>query len=189
MAAMAGALQALYDVTEIDLTTTNILLGIMAGVQVIVLLALAVAALYARRAVTQVTRTVSDMERDHVRPLRARVERILDDLARVSARVEEQSARIDASVTGSLDAAERQARRVAHAVSTVARETSAVASGVKAAVSAVGAGLRSDAGHSSGHAVPVSVVPHRPTIDPLAPAMAFEGEYEPPRGDHHESVR
>lgn len=175
--------------TNIDLTTTNILLGIMAGVQVIVLVALAVAALYARRAVTQVTRTVSDMERDHVRPLSARVERILDDLTRVSARVEEQSARIDASVTGSLDAAERQARRVAHAVSKVARETTAVATGVKAAVSAVGAGLRADPAHPSVYPVPVPLSPDGPSDDPLAPTVAIESKYDLPRGDHHESIR
>ena len=43
----------------------------MAGVHVIFLLGVVAALLYARRAVTQVQATVRDLEKEHVRPLRA----------------------------------------------------------------------------------------------------------------------
>lgn len=109
----------------------------MAGVQVIVLLGLVVAALYARRALTQVQSTLRTLDREHVQPLRAQAERILHDVSRISARVEAQAARIDGSLTESLDVAERQVYRVRSAVDAVSREAGAVARGVRAAVSAV----------------------------------------------------
>lgn len=109
----------------------------MAGVQVTVLLGLVVAALYARRALTQVQATVRTLEREHVQPLRAQAERILHDVSRISARVEAQASRIDGSLTESLDVAERQVYRVRAAVDAVTREAGAVARGVRAAVSAV----------------------------------------------------
>lgn len=125
-----------------DLSTTNLLLGIMAGVQLTFLLGVVAALIYARRAMTQAQAAVRDLERDHVRPLRAHVERILQDVSRISARVEAQAARVDGQLSESLDAAERQVQRVKSAVNAVTRETTAVASGVRAAVAAV-------TGHSS----------------------------------------
>ena len=128
-----------------DLSTTNLLLGIMAGVQLTFLLGVVAALLYARRAVTQVQATVRDLEREHVRPLRAQAERILQDVSRISARVEAQAARVDGQLSESLDAAERQVQRVRSAVNAVTRETTAVASGVRAAVAAVaGHAIRND---------------------------------------------
>lgn len=120
-----------------DLSTTNLLLGIIAGVQTIFLLGVVVALFYLRRTVTQVQATVRDLEREHVRPLRTQAERILGDVSRISARVEAQAARIDGRLSDSLDVAERQVQRVRSAVSAVTRETTAVASGVRAAVAAV----------------------------------------------------
>lgn len=135
-----------------DLSTTNVLLGIMAGVQVIFLLGVVVALLYARSTLTQVQATVRDLEREHVRPLRAHVERILQDVSRISARVEAQAARVDGQLSESLDAAERQVQRVRSAVNAVTRETTAVASGVRAAVAAV-------AGHPSRNDNPPAIRP------------------------------
>lgn len=120
-----------------DLTTTNVLLGVIAAVQVAFLVGALVALLYVRSAVTRLNTTVRELEREHVRPLRAQAEQILADVKRVSARVETQAARVDSSVSSTLDAAERQVHRVRSAVDAVARETGAVASGVRAAVSAV----------------------------------------------------
>ena len=120
-----------------DLYVTNVLLGVIAGAQTILLLGLVVGLIYMRRALTQVQTTVRDLEREHVAPLRTQAERILTDVSRVSARVEAQAARLDGSLSGSLDAAERQVQRVKSAVDAVTRETSAVANGVRAAVSAV----------------------------------------------------
>jgi uncharacterized protein YoxC len=120
-----------------DLATTNVLIGIIAAVQVVFLLGALVALWYVRSAVASLQSTLRELEREHVRPLRAQAEQILADVKRVSARVETQAARVDSSVTATLDAAERQVSRIRSAVDLVARETNAVASGVRAAVSAV----------------------------------------------------
>lgn len=138
-----------------DLSTTNLLLGIMAGVQTIFLLGVIVALLYARRMVTHVQATVRDLEREHVRPLRAQAERILQDVSRISARVDAQAARVDGHLSESLDAAERQVQRVRSAVHAVTRETTAVASGVRAAVAAVtGYSSRNDESASDSRGAP-----------------------------------
>jgi uncharacterized protein YoxC len=139
---MAERLQRNRGVTGADLSTTNLLIGIIAGVQLIFLLGIIAGALIVRRMLNQVSRSVSELEREHVQPLRVRVERILDDVSRVSARVEGQSARIDADLSGSLDVAERQARRLATVLTSVTRETTAVVTGVRAAATAVGAQLK-----------------------------------------------
>lgn len=141
-----------------DLSTTNLLLGIIAGVQTIFLLGVVVALFYVRRAVTQVQTTVRDLEREHVRPLRSQAERILGDVSRISARVEAQAARIDGSLSESIDAAERQVHRVRSAVHAVTRETTAVASGVRAAVAAVaGRALRQHDNPTTAGPLPVVV--------------------------------
>jgi uncharacterized protein YoxC len=141
-----------------DLSTTNLLLGIIAGVQTIFLLGVIVALLYVRRTVTQVQATVRDLEREHVRPLRAQAERILGDVSRISARVEAQAARLDGSLSESIDAAERQVQRVRSAVHAVTRETTAVASGVRAAVAAV-AGRAARQPHDN-----PTIAGHRPVV-------------------------
>ncbi len=120
-----------------DLFITNILIGIIAGVQLAFLLGILVAGLYVRRTLTQVQASVRDLEREHVAPLRAQAERILADVSRISARAESQAARVDEHITDSLDAAVVQVRKMRNAVDTVTRETTAVASGVRAAMSAV----------------------------------------------------
>lgn len=131
-----------------DLFTTNVLLGIIAAVQVAFLLGTLVALLKLRSTVSQVQATVRDLEREHVRPLKAQAERILADVARISARVEAQTKRVDESVSSTLDVAERQVRRVKTAVDAVARETSAVATGFRAAVAAVTRQARTNGGAS-----------------------------------------
>lgn len=110
------------------------LLGIIAAVQVLFLLGVVAALLIVRSKIAAVQASVKDLERDHVKPVRQLVESILADVRQVTARVEEQSARVNASVTESLNLAERQVHKVATAVHLVARETSAVASGIGAAV-------------------------------------------------------
>lgn len=122
---------------NVDLTTTNVLLGILAGVQVLWLLGAVAGAMYARRMLTRVEDTVARLEREHIAPLKTRAERILSDVSQVTGRVQHRSATVEAGLSTSFHAAERQVRRVADAVGLLARETTAVASGVRAAVSAV----------------------------------------------------
>lgn len=138
-----------------QLLTTNVLLGVIAAVQVAFLLGAGLALWYVRSAVKTMQTTVSELEREHVRPLRVQAEQILADVSRISARVQAQAARVDSSVSSTLDVAERQVHRVRAAVDKVARESSAVASGVRAAVSAVSRRAR----HHSTETTPTPVYP------------------------------
>lgn len=156
-----------------DLSTTNVLLGVIAVVQVAFLLGAVVALWKVRSALTQLQGTVRDLERDHVRPLKAQAERILGDVSRISARVEAQTARVDASVSSTLNVAERQVHRVKSAVDAVAREANAVTSGVRAVVSAVtGRGTRRRPGPDESRAT----LTHHTTTAPEPAAVSEEEE-------------
>ena len=120
-----------------NLSTTNILLAVMAGVQVLWIVAALVAALYLRGMVTRTETALARFEDEHIRPLKAKVDTILSDVSLTTGAVQQRAASVDASLSSSFHVAERQARRMASAVTALARETTAVATGVRAAVAAV----------------------------------------------------
>lgn len=119
------------------LTTTNVLLAVMAVVQVLWIVAALVAALYVRGIVARVEAALVQFEQGHVRPLRTKVDHILNDVTLTTGAVQQRAATVEAGLVSSYHVAERQARRVASALNALARETTAVASGVRAAVAAV----------------------------------------------------
>ena len=78
-----------------DLGTTNVLLGIMAAVSVLealVLIGMAIGGVMIYRRVMTV---VADLETRQIAPLREKVDAILVDVKSVTARVNEQAARVD----------------------------------------------------------------------------------------------
>jgi hypothetical protein len=72
---------------HMDLTTTNIWLGILAVVSLVEFLMILVGGFLAYRVYRQVTTTLETLERVHVAPLRARVDLILDEVQRVTDKV------------------------------------------------------------------------------------------------------
>jgi type IV secretory pathway TrbL component len=70
-----------------DLTMTNVWLGILAVVSLIEFLIIAAAGFMAFRAYKQVMVVVQNIERDHVAPLRARVDAILDEVQVITGKV------------------------------------------------------------------------------------------------------
>ena len=94
----------------VDLSTTNVLLGIMAGVsvlQALVLIGAGVAGFIVYRRITQL---VNDLEMRQVAPLREKVEAILGDVKTVTSRVSQQTERRSRHSRGSRVGAE-QCRR------------------------------------------------------------------------------
>ena len=70
-----------------NLTTTNIWLGILAVVSLLEFLMILAAGFMAFRLYRQVTEAVQQVEREHIAPLRARVDGLLDEVQVITAKV------------------------------------------------------------------------------------------------------
>ncbi len=94
------------------LTTTNTMLGIIAGVSVLqALLALGVG-FGAYRAYSRVMTLMNDLEARQVAPAMARVNAILDDVKEVSSTVKEETVRVDTAIRTTMDRMDDTADRV-----------------------------------------------------------------------------
>jgi hypothetical protein len=95
-----------------NLATTNWILGIMAAVSVLealVLVGVGIAAFVAyRRAMDLVSR----VETRHIAPAMARLNAILDDMKSVSAKVKEETERVDQAIRTTMDRVDDTADRV-----------------------------------------------------------------------------
>ena len=95
-----------------ELGTTNLLLGIMAAVSVLealVIVGIGVAGFMAYRKVMEV---VTGVESRQVAPAMLRVNAILDDVKAVSARVKEETERVDQAIHTTMDRIDNTADRV-----------------------------------------------------------------------------
>jgi hypothetical protein len=95
-----------------ELGTTNLLLGIMAAVSVLealVIIGMGIAGVMAYRKVMEV---VTGLESRQVAPAMARVNAILDDLKAVSAKVKEETERVDQAIHTTMDRIDDTADRV-----------------------------------------------------------------------------
>jgi len=130
----------------VDLSTTNVLLGIMAAVsvlQALVLIGAAIGGFIVYRRVTQLT---NELETRHVEPLRQRVEAILGDVKTVTSRVSQQTERVDHAINGTMDRVDETAERVKHSVRDKVNQAAGVVRGIRAIVASV----LSTAGHGNG---------------------------------------
>ena len=96
----------------VDLSTTNVMLGIMAVVSVLealVLIGLAVGGVMAYR---RVMTLVNELEARQIAPLREKVDAILVDVKTVTARVSEQTERVNQAISGTMDRVDDTAARV-----------------------------------------------------------------------------
>jgi len=95
-----------------NLSTTNVLLGIMAAVsvlEVLVAIGVGVAAFMVYR---RVMALVDVIESRHVAPAMARVTAILDDVKGVTAKVKEETERVDQAIRTTMDRVDDTADRV-----------------------------------------------------------------------------
>lgn len=125
----------------IDLTTTNVLLGIMAVVSVLEALALIAAGVMGMRLyrqtteqIKQVTDQVKVLEQRHVEPLSAQAASILQTVQRIAARVEHSTTRVDSVVDSTVQSAEAAADRVQTGVRKTTNTVVGVVRGVRTAI-------------------------------------------------------
>ena len=122
---------------EVDLSTTNVLLGIMAGVSVLQALVLIGAGIGGFMAYRRVMQLVNDLEARQIAPLREKVEGILGDVKTVSARVSQQTERVDHAISGTMGRVDETAERVKHSVADKVNQATGVLRGIRAVVASV----------------------------------------------------
>ncbi len=94
-----------------NLGTTNLLLGILAAVSVIELLGLIAAGFLGYQAYSRVMQLVNGLEERQVAPAMTRVNAILDDVKDVTAKVQEDTGRVDQAIRGTLGRVDETADR------------------------------------------------------------------------------
>jgi uncharacterized protein YoxC len=95
-----------------ELGTTNLLLGIMAAVSVLEALAIIGMGIGGFIAYRRVMELVNGLETRQVAPAMARVNAILDDLKGVSAKLKEETERVDQAIRTTMDRVDDTADRV-----------------------------------------------------------------------------
>ena len=131
-----------------DLSTTNLLLGIMAGVSVLealVIIGVGVAGFMAYKKVTalvdQTMTLVNGLEARQVAPAMLRVNAILDDVKDVTAKVKQETERVDHAIHSTIDRIDDTADRVKN---NVRAKTSALVGALRGARTVVASMLRSE---------------------------------------------
>jgi hypothetical protein len=120
-----------------NLDTTNVLLGIMAGVSVLealVLIGIGVGAIMIYR---RVMHLVEDLETRQIAPIREKVETILGDVQTVTARVSQQTERVDHAISGTIHRVDETADRVKGSVREKVNQAVGVARGVRAVIASL----------------------------------------------------
>ena len=132
-----------------ELGTTNLLLGIMAAVSVLealVVIGLGIAGFMVYRKVTslvdQTMVLASGLEARQVAPAMLRVNAILDDVKDVTAKVKQETDRVDHAIHSTIDRIDDTADRVR---TTVRAKTSAIVGALRGARTVVESMLRSEA--------------------------------------------
>jgi hypothetical protein len=97
---------------ESELGTTNLFLGIMAAVSVLQALVLIGAGIAGFIAYRKVMALVNTLEEQHVAPAMGRVNAILDDVKVVSAKVKEETDRVDHAIHTTIDRVDDTVDRV-----------------------------------------------------------------------------
>ncbi len=128
----------------VDLTTTNVMLGIIAVVSILeglCIIGLGVAGFVVYR---RVMALVNELESRQVAPAMARVNAILDDVKGVSAKVREETERVDQAIRTTMDRVDDTADRVRANVRVKTSRIVGVARGVRVALEHL---LRTDSRH------------------------------------------
>ena len=130
-----------------DLSTTNMWLAIMAIVSVLealLLIGMGVGGFLAYRRVMQL---VNDLETRQIAPLRERVDAILGDVKAVTARVSQQTERVNHAISGTIERVDDTADRVKGSVRDKINQAVGMMRGIRAIVMSI-------LGHDSRHEPP-----------------------------------
>lgn len=99
-----------------DLSTTNMLLAIMAVVSALEALVVLAVGVAGWRAYKRVMDLADDLEQRHIAPVRIQVDAILADLKDVTGRVKEETDRVDYAIRSTIDRVDDTADRVRYQV-------------------------------------------------------------------------
>jgi hypothetical protein len=96
----------------VDLSTTNLLLGIMAVVSVLEALVVVGIGVAGWMMYKRVMELVNGLEQRHIVPLRTKVDAILTDVKGVTEKVKEETERVDYAIRSTMDRVDDTADRV-----------------------------------------------------------------------------
>lgn len=119
------------------LETTNLLVGIIAGVSVLLALVLIGVAVGGFMAYRKVMTIVNDLEAHQIAPLRAKVDGILADVKSVTSRVSHQTERVDHAIAGTMERVDDTAERVKSSVRDRVHQATGVVRGVRAVIASL----------------------------------------------------
>ena len=128
-----------------SLDTTNVMLGIMAGVAVLEALLLAGLGIGGFMMYRRATALMADLETRQIAPLREKVDAILEDVRSVTTRVSHQTERVDHAISGTMERVDETADRVKTRVRDKVNRAVGVARGVRAVIATL---LHDDDGRS-----------------------------------------
>lgn len=120
-----------------NLDTTNVFLGIMAVVSVLealLLIGLGIGGFLIYRKVMQL---VTDLETRQIAPLREKVDAILIDVKTVTARVSQQTERVDHAISGTIHRVDETADRVKGSVLDKVNQAVGVVRGIRAVITSM----------------------------------------------------
>jgi hypothetical protein len=120
-----------------NLETTNLLLGIMAAVSVLealLLIGIGVGGFVMYR---RVMGLVNDLEARQIAPIREKVDAILEDVKTVTARVSQQTERVDHAISGTIHRVDETADRVKGSVREKVNHAVGVVRGVRAVIASL----------------------------------------------------
>jgi hypothetical protein len=117
-----------------NLDTTNLLLGIMAAVSVLEALLLIGMGIGGFLVYRKVMGLVNDLEVRQIAPLREKVDAILVDVKTVTARVSQQTERVDHAISGTIHRVDETADRVKGSVRDKLNQALGVVRGVRAVI-------------------------------------------------------
>jgi uncharacterized protein YoxC len=121
----------------VDLQTTNWLIGVIAVASAIQSLLLIGAAIAGYRLYSEMARTISEIEAQHVEPLRRQLDAILGDVQRITARVSDRTERVDNAINGTMDRVDETAERVKHSVRERVSRVTGIVRGIRAVIASL----------------------------------------------------
>jgi hypothetical protein len=120
-----------------NLANTNMWLGIMAIVSVLealVVIGIAIGGFVIYRRAMQ---TITELEARQVAPLREKLDAILADVKSVTARVNQQTERVDHAIVDTMGRVDETAERVKHSVRDKVNQATGVVRGIRAVIASL----------------------------------------------------
>jgi hypothetical protein len=122
---------------EPNLATINTPLWIMAAVslfEALVLIGIGIGGFVMYRRIMQL---VHDLEARQIAPVREKVDAILGDVKAVTARVSQQTERVDSAISGTMGRVDETAERVRHSVRDKVSQATGVVRGIRAVIASL----------------------------------------------------